>query len=202
MKYHSLTGKKFGRWEVFESKSFPRKTASPLRKWRCVCECGTEKYIRTNLLVQGKSTSCGCAKPEKTSKQKRMYPKELQREVETWRSMKDRCLCKTHHAYHRYGGRGITIHPEWIDDFWSFFKEIGKRPSDNHSLDRIDNNKGYIPGNIRWATRVEQTRNCSRNVDTPCIYPHRKKFKLMVQGKYYGLYNTIEEAEAVRDSIQ
>ena len=68
--------------------------------------------------------------------------------------------------YKDYGGRGISIHPDWIGrgGFQSFLSEIGPRPSPNHTLDRIDNNKGYVPGNIRWATRTIQNRNASKNV--------------------------------------
>lgn len=76
-----------------------------------------------------------------------------------WRSMKLRCLVPTHHNFSLYGGRGISICKEWVDSFMAFFAHIGPRPTSEHSLDRIDNERGYEPGNVRWATAKEQARN-------------------------------------------
>lgn len=78
---------------------------------------------------------------------------------ETWRSMRSRCYSKNNHAYRSYGGRGIQICDRWREDFWSFVVDVGERPSKGHTLDRIDSDKNYEPGNVRWATRLEQTQN-------------------------------------------
>lgn len=80
-------------------------------------------------------------------------------EYEAWRAMKKRCLNPNHPAYKNYGGRGITIHAEWQNNFVAFLAEIGMRPSSGYSLDRIDNNRGYEPGNIRWSDAMTQNRN-------------------------------------------
>jgi hypothetical protein len=80
-------------------------------------------------------------------------------EYRAWQTMRLRCLNPKNPAYHAYGGRGITIAPEWIDDFRAFFAHIGPKPSQRHEIDRIENDRGYEPGNVRWVTRSENNRN-------------------------------------------
>jgi hypothetical protein len=83
-------------------------------------------------------------------------------EYRSWNSMVTRCHCPNHKNYKHYGGRGIEVCNEWRS-FATFYADMGPRPSPKHSLDRIDNEKGYEPGNCRWATREQQCRNTSRN---------------------------------------
>lgn len=80
-----------------------------------------------------------------------------------WINMRERCTKQNHPEFFRYGARGITVHPEWLREFKAFFSYVGPRPSPRHSLDRIDNNRGYEPGNVRWATHRQQMRNTSIN---------------------------------------
>jgi hypothetical protein len=84
-----------------------------------------------------------------------------QPEYKAWDSMKQRCTNPNDKAWRWYGGRGITVCEEWANDFQAFLAHIGRRPSDKHSIDRIDGDKGYEPGNVRWATWEEQARNRS-----------------------------------------
>lgn len=84
-------------------------------------------------------------------------------EYRAWERMKRRCYDNKFDSYPYYGGRGITVYEPWHNDYEAFLAHVGKRPSSGHSLDRIDNDKGYEPGNVRWATSLEQKNN-RRNV--------------------------------------
>lgn len=80
-------------------------------------------------------------------------------EYRAWKAMIERCENRNCETYRNYGARGITVAPEWRVSFMSFLAHIGQRPSALHSIDRIKNELGYQPGNVRWATRREQNRN-------------------------------------------
>ena len=97
---------------------------------------------------------------------------------ETWVQMKYRCHNKNHPAYSCYGGRGITVCDHWRDSFKAFLADMGPKPSNKHSLDRINNDGNYEPSNCRWATRCQQQRNTRMNrrnkIGITGVYPHRK----------------------------
>lgn len=80
-------------------------------------------------------------------------------EHQAWVSMKQRCTNPNRREYIHYGGRGITVCDQWMHSFLTFYQHVGPRPSRSHSLDRIDVNKGYEPGNVRWATQQQQKEN-------------------------------------------
>lgn len=113
----------------------------------------TKKYNQGVADANRRRTRHGHAADDKKSKLYR-----------TWGSIKRRCFNPNTPHYHRYGGRGITMHPEWAADFAKFADEVGEPYADNLSLDRIDNTKGYEPGNVRWATHREQSNNRENNV--------------------------------------
>jgi hypothetical protein len=80
-------------------------------------------------------------------------------EHKAWRNIKQRIFNPRHYAYGNYGGRGLTMEPEWVHDFAAFLAEVGPKPSPELSIDRIDNDLGYVKGNLRWATLSQQNAN-------------------------------------------
>lgn len=90
---------------------------------------------------------------------------EMSKEYMIWASMKQRCNNKNNSGYSNYGGRGIKVCKRWETSFSNFISDMGKKPTTNHSIERVDNNKGYSPDNCVWATRKQQSRNKRTRVD-------------------------------------
>ncbi len=155
-----LTGMRFGRLVVRHAAGI-RQYRSMI--WICVCDCGSDHRVRAGNLKSGQVQSCGCVSREKLIKASTKHGltvgHKLSREYEAWHSMRQRCLDHNNSNYHNYGGRGIIICDEWLDSFEKFLYDVGSKPSSGHSLDRIDNNKGYCKENCRWATRIQQGEN-------------------------------------------
>lgn len=151
---HDLTGKVFTRLTVLE-----RLAGSPI-KYLCVCTCGNHKNIRGGALISGATKSCGCLSKEIRTATSTVHGQYSTSEYRAWANMWGRCICTHNTQYHRYKDR--TPPEEW-KDFTVFFAHVGPKPSPKHSLDRIDNDKPYGPGNVRWATANEQQNNTSKN---------------------------------------
>ena len=134
---------------------------------RCLvrCVCGAEKSVRTLSLFSKRTRSCGCKLLETRYRKHGQSHGHITPEYRSWRSMRDRVNCKNQNslAWRYYGARGITVCKRW-DDFLTFLADVGPRPSPQHSLDRIDGNGNYEPGNVRWATKSEQSQNTSRSI--------------------------------------
>lgn len=153
-----LTGRVFSRLTV---KSLSHmKGYTPY--WRCDCECGTVGKLVSGLnLRSGQTKSCGCSRRgphERHGNKKHGMVKTP--EYGVWKGILERCRDA---GDHNYGGRGITIAPEWEKSFRAFYDHVGPRPGPGYSIERIDNDKGYEPGNVRWATDKEQGRNRRTN---------------------------------------
>lgn len=128
--------------------------------WKCRCSCGKEVPVRTDHLRSGKRTSCGCQ--TQTGRPAR-HGKHGSRVYKIWETMKQRCSNVNHKSYADYGGRGITYDDRW-ELFDNFYSDMGDPPSDDHTLDRRDNDGPYCADNCRWATAEEQHSNRSDNV--------------------------------------
>jgi hypothetical protein len=154
MKGHNLidiAGQKFGRWLAIRH----------IRDvyWWCRCDCGSEKPVNSNSMRKGLSTSCGCWNRENAPYRKRSHghATHVKKDptYQSWRNAKARCFNPANNYYDTYGGRGITMCDDWRDDFTVFLRDMGERPAGT-SLDRIDNDRGYEPGNCRWSgTRIQ-----------------------------------------------
>ncbi len=157
-----LRGKKFGRLTVIEF-SHVKKFAY----WKCLCECGSEKVAPGYKLINGDTKSCGCFRREASRLRVLTHGKTNTYLFVIWGGIKTRLFNTSDHNYPNYGGRGISMFTEWKDDFDAFEKYVleflGERPSPRHSIDRIDNNGNYWPGNIKWSTPSQQGRNKRNN---------------------------------------
>ena len=131
---------------------------------QCRCECGSIGNVRKAKLLAGNSRSCGCLRDEELTKHGMTTRASLESSNEywVWNAMVQRCTNPNDRGYKNYGGRGITVHPEWLT-FKGFYRDMGARPGKGYSIEREDNNKAYGPDNCKWVTRAEQNRNKRNN---------------------------------------
>ena len=198
-----MVGKRFGRLVVIkESKKSGRSIY-----WKCKCDCGNFKIIQGRHLRSGDIKSCGCLKKELSMKRYTTHGMRDSPEYQSWKSMLHRCNNKNCLDYESYGGRGVSVCQRWTK-FANFYTDMGSRP-EGKTLDRFPDNKGnYEPGNCRWGSAIEQSRNrrIPKNNKTGIMgvswNEQTKKYRVSIKANYksytVGRCNTLEQARKLR----
>lgn len=179
MRLIDISGQRFGRLLVVAKHPMPSKSGGSL--WDCLCECGNTKVANASNLRAGSTISCGCAgkewakklgsDPEFIAKRKISSARHGHKrksgatvEYKTWLAMKRRCYDPSHKDYKNWGGRGIRVCERWNRSFDNFLEDMGLRPHDKNSIDRLDPLGDYSPDNCRWADNKEQGENRRTNI--------------------------------------
>ena len=160
MRLIDLTNQKFTRLKVLERAD----NLNNQVRWRCICDCGNEVIVRSAALRNGYTKSCGCLSRDRTIKRNKTHGLSKHRLYSIYKNMKQRCYNKNRPDYQRYGGKGVRICKEWLDDFKTFYDWAYENGySDGLSIDRIDVDGNYEPSNCRWVDDKTQARNRTNN---------------------------------------
>lgn len=180
MKEYNI-GDKFGRLTIVDK--------LPKSEVICVCECGKEIKVKIYSLKSGNTKTCGCSRKELRNKHFITHGLSRHPLFPVWYQMVSRCTNINHPDYKNYGGRGVTVSEEWLNNPEKYISDVekylGERPGKNYSIDRIDNNKGYSISNIKWSTRTEQNINRrSKNSSSDM-----RNIRITSSGKYRAKVN-------------
>lgn len=189
-KFNDKTGMRFGKVTVLRFNGM-RKGYS---FWDCECECGNIITVNTTTLSH-RRVGCGCTRGRKNVSHGESRGGRLSPEYSTYLGMLARCRNSNHKAFYLYGGRGIKVYAKWIGKkgFAAFLSHMGRKPTINHTIERIDSDEGYKPGNVKWATRREQGRNTRRNVmltfngEVACLSALAERYGVKYMTAYHRL---------------
>lgn len=163
MELKDITGQRFNRLLVLKRVENIRTSAA----WLCKCDCGNEIVTTGVQLRSGHTKSCNCLQKETIGNKRRKHGRSGTRLYKVWKGMRERCNNPNNISYKNYGGRGIVVCERWQNSFDNFLEDMGERPAtidSKFTIDRIDVNGNYEPGNCEWKTYIEQGKNTRRNV--------------------------------------
>ncbi len=175
--------------------------------YHCACSCGNEVIVFGSNLRSAKTRSCGCLQMEA----RLHHGASRTPEYQAWKGMKGRCYNRKSTGYANWGGRGITVCEQWKNSFSAFLADVGPRPGPSYSLDRINVDGNYEPGNCRWATAEMQSRNTRARKSKTGVkgvhpMPNGQDFKanLSVNDKtvHIGVFASVSEAEIARKEAE
>lgn len=150
----NLNGLRFGHLLVSDFKEKRGKQ----NYWKCYCDCGEDCFVRANHLLSESTKSCG-KRCIHYPKNRRTHNLTKTRQYGIWSGLKNRCLNKNNTSYKNYGGRGISVSPDWLTSFEVFWRDMRNGYDDSLEIDRIDNNGNYCKENCRWVTRKQNNQN-------------------------------------------
>ncbi len=154
---HELSGRRFGRLLVVKHTGSSRYHQ---REWYCLCDCGTFSTVKAASLLGGTTKSCGCLRLEgRRPAAGRINAHRTSKVYTAWRNMKGRCYKPENRMFRHYGARGITVCDTWSSSFDAFLADVGQPPHPGLTLERLDPDKNYEPGNVVWATGMVQAMN-------------------------------------------
>jgi hypothetical protein len=148
------------------------------RKFNCVCICGNKKTVFMNSLRSGATKSCGCLQRDVVSKTSFRHGLSRSPEYGIYHGMIQRCKNQKSKWFKYYGERGIKICERWLSSFENFLEDMGNRPTPKHTLERVNNDGNYEPGNCEWKTRTQQLRNTTRIVMSQLLIASARKLKI------------------------
>lgn len=158
----NLIGQRFGSLAVLYRDPNRGTTERSRVFWVCKCDCGKLRAVLSQSLIRGATKSCGCIRNALFAQTVQTHGRSATKEYKIWTAMKSRCYNQNDHHYKNYGGRGIGVCDRWRYSFVNFFQDVGEI-REGYSIDRINNDGNYEPGNVRWATPSEQMSNTRTN---------------------------------------
>lgn len=203
-----MIGSRFGRLVVKRRAAdiISPNTGKHYVAWECNCDCGGTKIAKEVQLLYGKTRSCGCLYNETRRETKnRKHGLSRTRVYSEWNKMIQRCTNPNIDSYKNYGGRGISVCAEWLNDFCAFYKwAVDNGYSDDLTLDRIDNDVGYMPCNCRWVSQKRQANNRRNNQnitigqETKTLSEWCEQFEMPYQRVWHRIFrHNIDPLEAL-----